>query len=293
MQEINLYRLVRFYVRNWLLILSLTLAGLLGGLVYNTFVQVPLYKSDATLLFINSAGSSSTQDVTKINNYVELFKSRRVLEPVLNDQKLDMSYDQIAASVSAANEKGTEVIKLSVSTDNPDDSRKFLRAAVVSFKSEAKDLYGTDNLSIVDNASSAIPPYNVNKLMQLAISTAIGFVVSLIVLFFIYDIKGDAIKKRVRKPIAQKKKSSKAARTTEPAFIRAKNSIISWVTNMRTKLAKPTKPTVKPVVKKTPVKKSQKTTPATTKGTAKAVAKKPAAKKTVAKKSTTKKTTTK
>jgi capsular polysaccharide biosynthesis protein len=290
MQEINLYRLMAFYVRNWLLIASLTLAGLLAGLAYNTFIQTPLYKSDATLLFINPSSSTSTQDTTTINNYVQLFKSRRVLEPVLNDQHIDMTYDQLVGSVDAINEKGTEVIQLSVSTKDPALSRNFLREAVVSFKQQAKNLYGKDSLSVVDNASNAQPPYNVHKVQQLVIATTAGFVLSLIVLFFIYDVKGDAIKPRVTKTIA-KKKNSPAAAVKEPVSMRFKDSVASMFTR---KASKPAKPAAKkPAAKKaqTPVRATPKTTKVTTtKATPvkKSAAKKPAVKKTPAKKTTTK-----
>jgi len=291
MQEINLYRLMAFYVRNWLLIASLTLAGLLAGLAYNTFIQTPLYKSDATLLFINPSSSTSTQDTTTINNYVQLFKSRRVLEPVLNDQHIDMTYDQLVTSVDATNEKGTEVIQLSVSTKDPAVSRNFLREAVVSFKQQAKDLYGKDRLSVVDNASNAQPPYNVHKAQQLVIATTAGFVLSLIVLFFIYDVKGDAIKPRVTKTIA-KKKSSPAAAAKEPVFIRFKDSVASMFTR---KASKPAKPAAKkPAAKKAqaPVRTTPKTTKVTT-ATKATPAKKPTAKKPAAKKTPVKKTATK
>lgn len=198
MQEINLYSLLKFYAKNWLLIVSLTLVGLLGGLVYNTYVQVPMYKSNATLLYI-SPTARSTQDVTLLNNYVELFTSRRVIEPVMQQLKVDRSLSDMASAVSAVNEKGTEVLKLTVSTDDPGLSRSFLRAAVITFKSQAADLYGADNLSVVDNASEATPPYNVKQPQQLAIATAAGFVVSLIVLFFVYDIKGASFNRSDKK----------------------------------------------------------------------------------------------
>ena len=133
MEEINLYKLLRFYVQNWLLILSITLAGFAAGLAYNQFIQVPMYKSSATLLFVNPNGRGSTQDATWLNNYVQLFQSRRVLEPVIKDQNLDVSFDSFIGSVSAVNDKGTEVIRLSVSTDDPVQSQEFLRKAVVSF----------------------------------------------------------------------------------------------------------------------------------------------------------------
>lgn len=205
-----------FYVRNWLLILSITLTGLAAGLIYNQFIQVPMYKSNATLLLTKDRGA--TQDTTLLNNYVQLFQSRRVLEPVIENQKLNVTYDQFADNVEAVNAKGTEVIKLSVSTKNPEESQNFLREAVVVFKAEAKKIYGADNLTIVDNASSAEPPYNVKKVQQAAIAGAAGFVVSLLVLFFIYDARGGKVdnwgKKRSRvakvQPAPQPKKTKKA-----------------------------------------------------------------------------------
>lgn len=213
MEEINLYKLLRFYVQNWLLILSVTLAGLAAGLAYNEFIQVPMYKSNATLLFVNPNGTSSTQDATRLSNYVQLFQSRRVLEPVISKQELGVTYDQFTSGVSATNTKGTEVIILSVSTDNPAKSQNFLREAVVSFKDEAEELYGVDALTVVDNASSAEPPYNVKKPLQLAIATGAGFVLSLIVLFFIYDASGG----KAGKLGSKKGDNKKAKRVAPPA----------------------------------------------------------------------------
>lgn len=221
MEEINLYKLLGFYARNWLLILSITLAGLGAGLIYNQFIQTPMYKSNATLLVIKPAGSA--QDATLLNNYVQLFQSRRVLEPVIDNQDLDMTFEALIGNVSASNEKSTEVLRLSVSTNDPKVSQEFLAAAVEQFKKEAEALYDTKNLTVVDNASNAEPPYNVNKPLQLAIATGAGFVVSLLVLFFIYDARGGKVddwgKKKLQaaksKPAPQAKAKKDSA--TKPA----------------------------------------------------------------------------
>lgn len=223
MEEINLYKLLRFFTQNWLFIVILTLAGLTAGLVYNAFIQVPMYKSTATLLFVNPSGVSSTQDATRLSNYVQLFQSRRVLEPVMSEQEIGMTFDQFIGQVSATNDKNTEVIRLSISTTDPEKSREFLREAVISFKNEAKEIYGTDSLNVVDDASNAEPPYNVNRVLQLAIATSVGFVVSLIVLFFVYDAsEGKAKKllfgkKRVRTNVRGKKpvRKTRALRFTQ------------------------------------------------------------------------------
>ncbi len=204
MEEINLYKLLGYYVRNWLLILSITLTGLVAGLVYNQFIQTPMYKSNATLLVIKEAGAA--QDTTLLNNYVQLFQSRRVLEPVIKSQNLDMTYEQLSSGVSAVNEKNTEVLQVSVSTKNPEVSQKFLAAAVDSFRAQVQEIYNRRNVTVVDNASDAEPPFNVNKPLQLAIATGAGFVVSLLVLFFIYDAKGGNVEKRGKKKVKATKK---------------------------------------------------------------------------------------
>jgi capsular polysaccharide biosynthesis protein len=229
MQEINLYKLLAFYVRNWLLILSVTLVGLLAGVVYNQFIQQPMYRSNATLLFINPGSTTSTQDSTLLNNYVQLFQSRRVLEPVISEQKLGVTYEQFSPNVSATNEKGTEVIKLSVTSDNSDKSQKFLAAAVESFKDQAEQLYTTDKLQVVDNASNAEPAFNVKKPQQAALSTGVTFVLSLIVLFFVFDVKGGEVaKKPTVKKTASKTKRAKTIKPAKPTS--QKPALISSIT---------------------------------------------------------------
>ena len=199
MQEINLYKLLAFYVRNWLLILSLTLSGLLAGFIYNEYVQTPMYKSEATILFINPNSANSIQDVTTINNYVELFESRRVLNPVIEDQLVGITYDEFSSSVEASNQKDTGVINLSVITDNAGKSQRFLNAAISSFKKEAISLYETDKLQVVDRASDATSAYNVHTSTQLIIAAGAALVLSLIILFFIFDATGGKVTKLIKK----------------------------------------------------------------------------------------------
>lgn len=294
MQEISLYKLLAFYAKNWLLILCLTLTGLLIGVLYNNYVQVPMYKSNATLLYINP-NARTTQDVTLLNNYVQLFTSRRVIDPVLQDLNIDKSYDEFAGAVTASNEKGTEVLKLSVATDDPDLSREFLSEAMISFQEQAENLYESDNLTVVDNASMATPPYNVNHAQQLIIASLIGFATSLIALFFVYDIKGDLPKNKSKK---SKKKSKSIGLLAGINFLKPK---VQPLDVQDVTKSTPAKTAQKPgTTKKVTSKKSTATRKATSKktatskkqsarsATAKTASKPVTAKKTPAKKSTKK-----
>lgn len=241
MQDINLYHLLKFYVKKWPFIIGLTAIGALAGFVYNTYIQVPLYKSDATLLLVNTDSTKVAQNTTLINNYIELLKSRRVLEPVLNDQNHVMSYEELASAITATNDKGTEVIKVSIATKNADTSKKIADGVVASFRDEVKNIYELDNVSVVDNASQADEPYNVHKALYVALTSAAGFIASITVLFFIYDLK--ASKQSVGKTVEE---------LTPKLKVKAKT------TKTKAAVKKPvTKSTVKNEIKITPRKRAE------------------------------------
>lgn len=223
MQDINLYQLLRFYVKKWKWIALLTIIGALAGFVYNSYIQVPLYKSDATLLLLQQGERKATQDTTLINNYIQLLKSRRVLEPVIEKQNNEISYEQLSSSITATNEKNTEVIKISIATDNSQMSKKLADGTVDSFKNEVKEIYNLDNIRIVDSASISNQAFNVNRPLFVALSTSVGLFLSIIVLFFIYDFKSgkkdkfakdvDEKEDKPKEPVVEpKKKETKSAK---------------------------------------------------------------------------------
>ncbi len=189
MQEINLYDLLKHYAKYWLFILLCTLTGLIAGFVYNNHIQVPMYKSNATLLVLNNQPIDAEYKSTAINNYLELLKSRRVLEPVIDKLNLNKSYEELVGSVTTTNDKDTEVVKLTIATTNPKSSKNIVDATVVSFKKEIKRLYNTDTIQVIDSANLPTTAYNVRKNIQLVLFAAAGFLFSIVTVFFIYDYR--------------------------------------------------------------------------------------------------------
>ena len=114
MEEINLYDLLRFYIKKWLTIAIFVMIGGIVGIAYTYYIQTPQYESKATLLLVGTNRTAANQESVALNNYVELFKSRRVLEPVITDQGYDKGYDTLASGVTAQGVKGTDVINVSI-----------------------------------------------------------------------------------------------------------------------------------------------------------------------------------
>lgn len=187
-QDINLYQLLKFYVKKWYLLVIFAIIGGLAGYIYSTYIQTPLYKSDATLLLVSTEERKIEKDTTLINNYIALIKSRRVLDPVISKLGHSISYDELVGSTTATNEKNTEVIKLNIASKDPEISKKLVEGVVVSFKEQVKELYKLDNINVVDNANKATQPYNVKTVILTVITSGAGFLLAVAFLFFAYDL---------------------------------------------------------------------------------------------------------
>lgn len=221
MQDINIYQLLNFYAKKWYWILLLTIIGAAAGFIYTTYIQVPLYKSDATLLVLSNEDRKAGQDSTLINNYIQLIKSRRVLEPALAKQNSSISYEELVGLTTATNEKNTEVIKISIASKDPEISKKLVDGVVASFKDEVKKLYNKNNVSIVDNANTSTTPYNVRTLMYISVPTLAGLLLSFIALFFAYDVsltkKKPSAKRQTRVVAAASPKSKAPSKAKKSA----------------------------------------------------------------------------
>jgi capsular polysaccharide biosynthesis protein len=189
LEEINLYELLRYYSKKWIIIVLFIIIGLIGGIIYNQFVQVPKYTSNATLLLVDKNPTSTTAvtDATLINNYIALIESHSVLDPVISNSNINESYNNLEGSIKATNPVNTEIIQLSISSNSTSKSRESLNDIMDSFRVEIKKLYNLDNIQIVDNASTPSSPSNIHTTAQLVVAALIGLIMSIIVVFFMYD----------------------------------------------------------------------------------------------------------
>ena len=156
--------------------------GGIVGIAYTYYIQTPQYESKATLLLVGTDHASGNQESVALNNYVELFKSRRVLDTVIADQGYDKDYDTLVSNVTARGTKSTDIINVSIKTPDAKQSKALLESAIESFRNEAKELYGNSSIKIntVDAASTPKSPSNVRPVTQIGLATAAGFMLAII-----------------------------------------------------------------------------------------------------------------
>ncbi len=229
MEEIDLYDLLRFYAKKWLTIVTFVMLGGIAGVAYTYFVQAPEYTSKAQMLLVGNTRSAASDSVV-LNNYVQLFTSHRVLDKVIDSQHYTAGYDALAARTTAQNVKSTDIINVSISTADAKQSQSLLESAIESFRNEAKKLYGDNNIKInvVDGASQPSRPANVKPAMQIGLAVAAGFVLAIISLFFVYDYRHSATKRRtaIETPVATEESRKPKARKNKRRFDKTVKNLI-------------------------------------------------------------------
>ena len=195
MEEVDLKELFAYFLKRISIIIAITFLFLITGFIYISFIRIPLYKGDTTVILVNKSGDNNNQSVTQsdvvlnqklVSTYTQIVKSKKVLNQVINNLNLSYTYGQLNNHVSVSNISDTEIIKISVSDEDPEIAAKIANAVASVFKNEVSDIYHLENVTIIDKAEVQSKPYNIKVAKTLVISFVGGFAVSIMLLFVLY-----------------------------------------------------------------------------------------------------------
>lgn len=193
MEEINLKELFDYFKNNLLIIFGITISVLTLGFIYFRCIQKPMYNSYTTLVLATDTSNTSTitsQEITLnrnlVSTYRSIIKSSRVLSQVISNLNLNMTQSELAGKIQVSSESDTEIIKVSVNTLNPNDSKIIANEIARVFSNEIVKIYNIRNVSIIDKAEAANSPYNVNIVKQTFLSFLVGLVLAFAVVFIMF-----------------------------------------------------------------------------------------------------------
>lgn len=194
MGEIDLLEFIHYYWSKILFVILFVCLGFVGSYIYTYSTQVPIYESKTSLVLTKTDNTSSTitqQDINLNKNlvytYREIIKSRRILEEVISNLRLDIDYKALSKNVEVSNVTNTELIVISVYNENNRLAKRIADEIAQVFKKEIVDIYSIENVSIIDKALVSETPYNVHVIKQFIIGSGAGFLISsLIIAFFFY-----------------------------------------------------------------------------------------------------------
>ena len=192
MEEIDLKELLIFIKTKIGLLITIIAGVCLLGCIYGLFIQTPMYESYTTVILSSNESSSAINqadiNINKnlVTTYAEIVKSRRVLEKVIYELDLELTYEELASKISVSAVNNTEIIKISVNDANAIDAKNIANVTANYFTNEIADLYKMNNVDILDEAIEAEKPYNINVLKQIIIYFMLGFILAAGILFVIF-----------------------------------------------------------------------------------------------------------
>ena len=195
MEEIDLKELFDYF-KSKLVIISIIIVIVLGICnIYTILTRIPMYRSDTTIVLVsenqNESYNSTELQMNKnlVGTYSEIIKSRKVLEPVIQNLGLDYSYVELKGNVTVASVTNTEIIRIAVADKDSETATRIANEIANVFTTEIQKIYKLNNVSVVDKAEDSMKPYNVNYIKDNIIYLAIGFVLScgLIFIKFYFD----------------------------------------------------------------------------------------------------------
>ena len=198
-REIDLLDLFGFYFSRILWIVIVVFAGaLISGLI-TKFAITPKYTATSTMYMVSSS-SGSVVDLSDLNigtsisnDYMELIKTRPIIESVIDDQHLDYTYDEVLGMLNISVLNNTRILKISVTNEDPEIAMRIANDLAVKTEMQIPILMDTPKPSIAEQAVLPETPSSPSLTRNVLLAAVICLVVMLIILTVMY-LMDDSVK---------------------------------------------------------------------------------------------------
>lgn len=198
--EIDLMDLFRVIFRKLHLVLLVGVIVALLAFVGTKVFITPTYTSVTKVYVLTKQDANANvtyndlQTGTQlINDYMELVKSRPVMEKVIAEQNLDMEPEQLAETVTVEAAQDTRIMKISVVNENPKKARDIANTVREAVGVQIMEIMDADSVNTVEEANLPKTPSAPSTTKNMVMGGMVGIVLALGVIVLIY-IMDDTIK---------------------------------------------------------------------------------------------------
>ena len=178
-------------VRQHLLAVILTTVILAGvGFGVSKFLITPQYEASA-LMIVNTR-QDTTSNVTSdqinsatklVSTYSIIIKSDTVLQQVIDNLGLSLTYEKLAERVTVSAVDDTQVMKVTVTSDNPEWARQVCEQITQISPDVILEAVEAGSVKVISNASISPEPVSPNVSRNTALGAVAGLVISVGIVF--------------------------------------------------------------------------------------------------------------
>lgn len=183
----------------WSKIHIILLSGILMALVAFVGTKLfitPMYTSVTKVYVLSKQDNNANvtyndlQTGTQLTkDYMELVKSRPVLEQVIAVLNLDMETEDLAEMISVETQTDTRIITINVENENPKQAKEIADAIRESISIQITEIMDADSVNTVEDGSLPKEPSSPNVLRNLLIGAILGILLAggIIILVYMLD----------------------------------------------------------------------------------------------------------
>ena len=197
--EIDLLDLLGYYLSKLpMLIAAIVIGALLAGL-YTSFLIPDRYTATSKMYMV-SASSDSVVNLSDLNlgtslssDYVELMKSRPVIEDVIDKLELEYTYEQLVSMISLSVVNNTRIVRISVTSTSPREAMEIANQMSNTSKAQLPKVMDAPSPTIAENAILPTQRSSPSLRRNVMIGALLALVAVLAVLTVLY-LMDDTIK---------------------------------------------------------------------------------------------------
>ena len=181
-ETIDLLEVLNAVRQHLLAVILTTLILACAGFGVSKFLMTPKYQASA-LMIVNTR-QDTTSNVTSdqinsatklVSTYSIIIKSDTVLQQVINNLGLSLTYPELAGRVAVSAVDDTQVMKVTVLSDNPEWARQVCDVILESVEA--------GSVKVISSASINPDPVSPNTMRNTAMGGVAGLVISLGIIF--------------------------------------------------------------------------------------------------------------
>lgn len=169
-----------------LIILLVTVVAAVAGFGISRFVMVPQYEASALMIVntrqdvtANVTSDQITSATKLVSTYSIIIKSDTVLQQVINNLGLTLTYAQLKDRVTVSAVDDTQVMQITVRSDNPEWARQVCDQITTVSPDVILESVEAGSVKLISQAAASPNPVSPNVSKNTAMAGLVGLVVSI------------------------------------------------------------------------------------------------------------------
>ena len=197
--EIDLGELLSVLMDRWQIILLSGMVIALIAFAISKFILPPVYQSDTKILVLDqqerqSVTISDLQTGAQLaKDYEVLVQDRTVIEQVIQEMNLEMSYEGFLGIMTVSTQNDTRILKITIQDYDPYQAMKIADKVREVASDHIKEVMEIDSVKTIESANLPTGPSGPNIMKWTAIGGLLGIFIS-IGLTLMFYLLNDSIK---------------------------------------------------------------------------------------------------